>query len=123
MLAHISIGVADLARSRAFYDAVLPALGYARVFDVEGAHGYGPPGQPAFWIGNEAETRPNAGFHVAFQARDRRAVQAFHAAALKAGGRDNGQPGLRPEYTPDYYAAFIVDPDGHHIEAVTFSPA
>jgi catechol 2,3-dioxygenase-like lactoylglutathione lyase family enzyme len=123
MLAHISIGVTDLARARGFYDAVLAPLGYARVYDVPGAHGYGTPNQPSFWIGGEAGTKPNAGFHVAFMAKDRKAVQAFHAAALKAGGQDNGKPGLRPEYTENYYAAFVLDPDGHHIEAVTFSPA
>lgn len=121
MLAHISIGVADLARGRAFYDTVLATLGYSRVFDVPGAHGYGTAAAPSFWIGEEAGTRPNAGFHVAFEAGDRAAVRAFHRAVLAAGGADNGPPGLRPDYTPDYYAAFALDPDGHHIEAVTFS--
>ena len=121
MLAHISIGVADLARSRAFYDAALPTLGCRRFYDVPGARGYGTAQAPASRNGEEAGTKPNVGFHAAFQATDRAAVQAFHAAALAAGGTDNGAPGLRPEYTPDYYAGFFIDPDGHHIEVVTFS--
>jgi predicted lactoylglutathione lyase len=91
------------------------------VHAVPGALADGGPGAPAFWIGEEKGTRPNAGFHVAFQAGTRAQVDAFHAAGLRVGGTDNGRPGLRPAYTPDYYAAFIIDPDGHHIEAVTFS--
>ena len=126
MIAHLSLGVADLARARRFYDAVLPTLGYERVYDVEGAHGYGAkPGAPVFWINLPLdESRAVAagnGTHVAFAAPSREAVDAFHATALANGARDNGRPGLR-DYTPTYYAAFVFDPDGHAIEAVCFEP-
>ena len=121
MLHHISFAVADLARSAAFYDAVLARLGYVRVWTNETAIGYGPPGGgDKFAIkvrGNEIEV-PGPGFHLAFAAPSREAVAAFHRAALANGGGDNGPPGLRPQYAPDYYAAFVSDPDGYRIEAV-----
>ena len=124
MIDHVSLGVGDLARSRAFYDAVLAPLGYERRYDVDDASGYGPP-RPhplkeqalPFWIGHESGGASRSG-HVCFRAPRRSAVDAFHQAALAAGGRDNGAPGLRPQYHANYYAAFIVDPDGHRIEAV-----
>ena len=109
MLGHLSFGVADLQRAIAFYDAALGALGYARVWTAAAAAGYGEPG------GND---RPGPGFHLAFVAQSRAAVERFHAAALAAGGTDEGAPGLRPHYGPNYYAAFVRDPDGHKLEAV-----
>jgi catechol 2,3-dioxygenase-like lactoylglutathione lyase family enzyme len=128
MIDHLSLGVADLERSRAFYDAALAPLGYRRLFDVDGASGYGhalagtrrEQALP-FWIGRDAAPMGLSG-HVCFKAARRASVDAFYQAALAAGGRDNGKPGLRPVYHPDYYAAFIVDPDGHRIEAVCHQP-
>ena len=121
MLHHISFAVADLARSAAFYDAALAPLGYVRVWTDATAVGYGVPGGgDKFAIkarGKQAQV-PGPGFHLAFAAPSREAVGAFHAAALANGGRDNGPPGLRPQYAPDYYAAFVFDPDGYRVEAV-----
>ena len=127
MLHHLSIGVADLCDSAAFYDAALGALGYARVWsDFAGgandqAVGYGREGggdKFAIKQRTGAPVVPPAGFHIAFAASDHAAVHRFHAAALAHGGTDNGAPGLRPHYGPNYYAAFVVDPDGYHVEAV-----
>ncbi|HMG51118.1 MAG TPA: VOC family protein [Inquilinus sp.] len=128
MLDHVSVGVADLDRSHRFYDAALKPLGYGRIMQFEGVTGYGEP-MPArsghFWIARAEDGKLAAmpGLHVAFGAPDRAAVDAFHAAALAAGGRDNGAPGPRPHYHPDYYGAFVIDPDGHHVEAVCHDPA
>ena len=125
--------MSDYALSRTFYDKALGALGckvqmeVADSPDYVGA-GYGPADlpEPAFWIGAGREPGPAPvtpiGQHVAFQAKDRAEVDAFHAAALAAGGRDNGPPGLRPHYHPNYYAAFVLDPDGHRLEAVCHLP-
>lgn len=121
MLGHISFGVADLARAIAFYDRVLEPLGFVRVWSHERAAGYGPPGgnDKLALFARPGEARaPGAGFHLALQAPDRNAVDAFHAAALEAGGSDEGAPGLRAQYSLTYYAAFVVDPDGHKLEAV-----
>jgi catechol 2,3-dioxygenase-like lactoylglutathione lyase family enzyme len=135
MIDHFSLPVSDYARSRAFYDKVLGALGYKVAMEVTDAPtfigaGYGQPGgpEPTFWIGAPqiASTTPPVtpeGQHVAFRASDRAAVDRFHREALAAGGKDNGPPGLRPHYHPDYYAAFVLDPDGHRIEAVCHRPA
>lgn len=122
MFDHISIGVKDLARSGAFYDAVLEPLGYKRLYD--GSHGlaYGAR-QPQFWIDrtdSPVPADPQSGLHLCFRAPDRAAVDAFHKTALAHGGRDNGAPGLRPQYTPTYYAGFILDPDSYRIEAVCY---
>lgn len=125
MLHHISFGVTDLRRSAAFYDAVLSALGYVRVWTDSSAVGYGVPGggdKFAIKLRKEGAVAPGPGFHLAFAASSRDAVAAFHRAALARGGRDNGAAGLRPEYGPDYYAAFAIDPDGHAIEAVINEP-
>lgn len=128
MIDHLSLCVSDLARSRAFYDAVLAPLGYRRMFDVEDASGYGrsdphPLREQAlpFWIAHSADG-PALNGHLCFSAPARTAVDAFHATALAAGGRDNGKPGLRPEYHAHYYAAFIIDLDGYRIEAVRHQP-
>lgn len=120
MLHHLSIGVADLARSASFYDAALAPLGYVRVWTDKTAIGYGLPGggdKLAIKLRAQANP-PGPGFHIALAAPSREAVARFHAAALEHGGRDNGAPGLRPHYGPSYFAAFVVDPDGHPIEAV-----
>ncbi|MBX3561891.1 MAG: VOC family protein [Sphingomonas sp.] len=124
MLDHVGFAVADAERSRAFYEKALAPLGVALVMTVPAeengsggtAHGFGTPGDPFFWIGDNEKV--GEGTHVAFRAETREAVDAFHEAALAAGGRDHGAPGLRPHYGPDYYAAFVLDPDGLNIEAV-----
>jgi len=125
---HLSLGVRDLALSRAFYDAILAPLGYRRGYDHDEVSGYGLPdehplreqGLP-FWIGAEPAGAALNG-HVCFGAPDRAAVDAFHKAALAAGARDNGAPGLRPQYHASYYAAFVIDPNGHRLEAVCHQP-
>ncbi|MEO5669643.1 MAG: VOC family protein [Ramlibacter sp.] len=124
LLHHISLGVRDLALSAAFYDAALGALGFRRVFEHPTAVGYGlEDGKDLLCLKLVTQPEPpGAGFHLAFAAPSRAAVQAFHQATLRLGGADNGPPGLRPHYGADYYAAFIVDPDGHRIEAVINSP-
>ncbi|WP_088284734.1 VOC family protein [Ideonella sp. A 288] len=131
MLHHLSFGVSDMDRSSRFYDAVLGALGFVRVWDDLGpdhpnqAIGYGREGGgDAFAIKHRpsAVVAPGPGFHLAFAAPDRAAVDRFHAAALAHGGHDNGAPGLRPDYGADYYACFVVDPDGYRIEAVVNGP-
>ena len=127
MLHHLSFAVSDFARSTAFYDAVLAPLGYRRVWThdrssgfKEIAAGYGLPGaEDEFALRQREEVvAPGDGFHVAFRARSRDAVTAFHRAALARGGRDNGGAGLHPEHGASYFAAFVLDPDGHRIEAV-----
>ncbi len=129
MLDHIGLSVADYPKSKAFYDAVMPSIGAACVMAVtaqetggtyEGS-GYGFAGKPSFWIGTGYRSTGQA--HIAFTAPDRAAVDAFYAAAMAAGATDNGGPGLRPHYHPNYYAAFVLDPDGHNIEAVCHAPA
>ncbi len=120
MIGHISFGVADLARAIRFYDAVLAPVGFVRVWTNDRGAGYGPAGGGDRFalFEREGARAPGEGFHLAFDAPDRAAVDLFHARALAAGGRDMGAPGLRPHYGPAYYAAFVVDPDGHKIEAV-----
>ena len=120
MLGHLSFGVADLERATAFYDAALGPLGVVRVWTSPKGVGYGPPGgnDKLALFSVEAPVAPGPGFHLAFDAPDRAAVDGFHAAALAAGGRDRGAPGLRPHYGATYYAAFVIDPDGHRLEAV-----
>ena len=119
MLNHVSIGVRDIAKAKRFYDAALKPLGYACLNEGPSSLGYGSD-TVALWIG--VAERPTAaddksGLHFCFDAPTRKSVDAFHSAALRAGGRDNGKPGLRVDYGPDYYAAFVVDPDGYRIEA------
>ena len=123
MLDHIGLAVADFDRARSFYRAALKPLGLGVVMEVTAeetggdAHaGFGDEGKPFFWIGTGA--KPGGCAHVAFAAQTRAEVDAFHAAAIAAGGRDNGAPGLRPHYHPNYYGAFVFDPDGNNIEAV-----
>ena len=119
MLDHISIPVSDLTVSRTFYTHVLAPLGARVVMESNDAVGFGKAGKPQFWIG--AAIMPPSSVHVAFTAT-RAEVDAFYAAAIQAGGRDNGLPGLRPHYHPSYYAAFLLDSDGHNVEAVCHAP-
>ncbi|HEV7336917.1 MAG TPA: VOC family protein [Bosea sp. (in: a-proteobacteria)] len=119
MFDHISIGVHDLARSRRFYDATLGALGYDCLSADDSSLGYGK-GAVGLWIGTAVAPvppDPGSNLHFCFTAPTRASVDAFHAAALAAGGSDNGAPGLREAYGPSYYAAFVVDPDGYRLEA------
>jgi catechol 2,3-dioxygenase-like lactoylglutathione lyase family enzyme len=128
MFDHIGFPVANLAVSSDFYNKALAPLGITMMFHVtpemtgtDEAHmGYGRE-RPQFWIGTGVKLQP--GMHVAFTADDRQIVDAFYAAAMAAGGTDNGPPGLRPQYQPDYYAAFVRDPDGNNIEVVCHKPA
>lgn len=118
MLDHVSIKVADFARAKAFYDQALAPLGLKVLMgDGQFFAGYGDT-RPFFWIGQN-EGPVATGTHIAFAAKDHGAVQAFYLAALAAGGKDNGAPGLREHYHPTYYGAFVIDPDGHNVEAVT----
>jgi catechol 2,3-dioxygenase-like lactoylglutathione lyase family enzyme len=122
MLDHVSLGVSDFAASRRFYDQALAPLGLKGLMGDDATYrGYGDT-RPFFWIG-QAEAAGTQRVHVAFTAADRATVDAFHRAALAAGGRDNGGPGLRPHYHADYYGAFVFDPDGNNIEAVCHAPA
>lgn len=120
MLHHVSFPVRDLALSGAFYDAALGALGFRRVFEDDTAIGYGlVDDEDLFCLKlRDDVSAASAGFHLAFAAPDRSAVDRFHTAALTIGGHDNGAPGLRPDYGSHYCAAFLIDPDGHRIEAV-----
>jgi catechol 2,3-dioxygenase-like lactoylglutathione lyase family enzyme len=119
MLGHVSIGVSDIRKSGTFYDAVLKPIGYTRLSDGEGALGYGEKNSGLWLIAARKPVKADteSGLHFCFVAKDRAGVDAFHAAALKNGGTDNGKPGVRADYSPKYYAAFVVDPDGYRIEA------
>lgn len=119
MIDHIAIQVTALDASVAFYTRALAPLGYALVMRSERFAGFGVAGKPDFWIGTGT---PTDKIHVAFHARGRAEVRAFHAAAIAAGGTDNGPPGVRAIYHPSYYGAFVRDPDGHNIEAVCHDP-
>jgi catechol 2,3-dioxygenase-like lactoylglutathione lyase family enzyme len=120
MLHHLSIGVRDLKGAIAFYDAIFDPLGIVRVWTDPDGVGYGPPGEgdKLAVFERPGAAAPGAGFHLAFEAPDRAAVDAFHAAAIANGGTDDGAPGLRPQYSPTYYAAFVIDPEGWRLEAV-----
>ena len=123
MIDHVSVGVRDLGRAESFYDAVLAPLGMTQVRDRGTRIGYGKT-YPEFWINARPDRSQTAdsGLHVCLRATSTQAVDAFHAAALRSGGASEGTPGPRPEYSDRYYAAFVVDPDGNKIEAVTFLP-
>lgn len=116
MYDHLGLQVKDLDASVRFYEAALAPLGHVLDSRYDGGAGLGPEGAPALWLYENANAK--GGTHVAFQARDRAGVDAFHAAGLASGGHDNGAPGLRVDYAPTYYAAFLIDPDGNNVEAV-----
>ena len=127
MIDHIGLAVSNMEHAKAFYSNALKPLGIGVVMEVSAeetggdAHaGFGKENKAFFWIGGGA--KPKGGTHVAFAARTRAEVDAFYRAALAAGGRDNGPPGLRPHYDPDYYGAFVLDPDGNNIEAACHQP-
>ena len=120
MFDHMGFAVADFAKSRAFYVKALGALGVGPIMEGADYIGFGRDGRPQFWVGvGEA---PTSRMHIAFTAKTRDEVRAFYEAAMGAGGSDNGPPGLRPNYHPNYYGAFVIDPSGHNIEAVCHSP-
>jgi catechol 2,3-dioxygenase-like lactoylglutathione lyase family enzyme len=130
VLDHIGINVSSYPRSRAFYEKALAPLGITCVMEYGTFCGFGRDGKPDFWIGegaNRFQTPAQVAVitpvHVCFVARSRAEVDAFHRAALAAGGKDNGAPGIRKEYHPSYYGAFVIDPDGHNVEAVIHTPA
>ena len=128
MIDHVGFAVTDAERSRRFYQEALAPLDIGLIMTVTPdqtesggtAHGFGSDGKPYFWVGDNE--RVGEGTHVAFGVDSRAKVDAFHEAALAAGGRDNGAPGIRSHYHPNYYAAFVLDPDGHNIEAVSHRP-
>ena len=121
MFDHVGLNVRDYETSKRFYDRALAVFGYGVVMESPNACGYGPAGKPEFWI---AQREPvGTGSHVAFASPDRASVDAFHEAAVAAGGTDNGQPGIREDYHEHYYGAFILDPDGNNVEAVCHKPA
>lgn len=120
MLGHLSFGVRDLERTTRFYDAIMAPLGYVRVWTSDRGIGFGEghgDERLTLFLKSDAAA-PGAGFHLAFDAPSPAAVDAFHAAAMQSGGKDAGPPGPRPHYGDSYYAAFVIDPDGHKLEAV-----
>jgi catechol 2,3-dioxygenase-like lactoylglutathione lyase family enzyme len=117
VIEHVSLHCKNVKKSRAFYERALKPLGYRVTQVFPTAVGFKADGHTSFWVSKGKIGTPT---HIAFRARSRAAVEAFHRAALEAGGRDHGAPGLRSEYSPTYYAAFVLDPDGHNMEAVTF---
>jgi catechol 2,3-dioxygenase-like lactoylglutathione lyase family enzyme len=120
MIDHLTLKVRDIRKAKAFYTAALAPLGYEILMEFEGNLGMGADQKPDLWLIQDAENvRP---MHLAFAAKDRAAVRAFHAAALAAGAKDNGGPGIREHYHPTYYAAFVIDDSGHNIEAVAHRP-
>jgi catechol 2,3-dioxygenase-like lactoylglutathione lyase family enzyme len=125
MINHLSIGISDIAKAKAFYDAVLQPLGYTRLSSGDTSLGYGKD-SVVLWIShskNPVKSDPASGLHFCFDAPNRRSVDAFHKAALASGGRDNGKPGLRADYGDNYYAAFVTDPDGYRLEAYCGRPS
>lgn len=120
MFDHIGLRVQDIGASTAFYRQLLAPLGYGLQSQGDGYAGFGPEGAPALWLHPRGD-KASSSVHVALKATSREAVQAFHAQGLASGARDNGAPGLRPDYAPNYYAAFLIDCDGNNIEAVCYA--
>jgi catechol 2,3-dioxygenase-like lactoylglutathione lyase family enzyme len=120
MIDHFTVKVSDYKRSREFYLRALQPLGYEAVMEYQGGGGFGVKGKPDLWLSQDApNVRP---MHFAFAAPDRKAVDGFYAAAMGSGAKDNGPPGIRRDYHPNYYGAFVLDPDGHNVEAVCHRP-
>lgn len=117
---HIGLAISDVEKSKLFYSKCLAPLGIELVMEWDGWVGFGKDGKPELWFGEDMDAQ--LPMHIAFLAENREQVKQFYAAALAAGGRDNGEPGIREIYHPDYYGAFVLDPDGHNIEAVTHKP-
>lgn len=117
---HLGFNVSDFARSKEFYAAALGALGMKAVMEGKDYIAFGPDQRPEFWLGTYGAVPTR--IHIAFAAANRAQVDAFYKAAMAAGGKDNGKPGLRPDYHPNYYGAFVLDPDGHNVEAVCHQP-
>jgi len=113
---HIGIAISDYDKSKLFYQSVLATLGIELVIEVQGWAGFGKKGKAEFWFGPDEKTQEP--MHIAFAAKSRQQVDEFYKAAIAAGGLDNGKPGVREIYHPNYYGAFVIDPDGHNIEAV-----
>lgn len=121
MIDHFSLNVRSFEVSKRFYEAALAPLGYKVLMEFPNVAGLGEAGKPDFWIGQtQVEVGPSQ--HIAFASRDRATVDAFYRAAIAAGGKDNGAPGIRAQYHPNYYGAFVLDPDGNNIEAVCHAP-
>lgn len=123
MIDHVGLSVSDYERGKTFYAAALGPLGHELLMEVTEVGpwaGFGVAGKPDFWITGGAATTPRV--HIAFRVPDRASMRAFYDAAIKARARDNGPPGLRPEYHPSYFGAFVIDPDGHNLEAVCHDP-
>ena len=127
MIDHTGVSVSDYSKSLVFYTAALGAIGIIKIMEIPASvtgdtdvAGFGPPGKAEFWIGKGTPNQPP--IHIAFRVDSRAAVDAFYQAAIAAGGRDNGAPGVRAYYHPDYYGAYVLDPDGHNIEAVCHLP-
>lgn len=127
MIDHVGFSVSDYPRAKAFYTKALAPLGYKLIMEVQQnpsdppAAGFGADGKPDFWIGGEGGL--NKPLHIAVTAKDRAAVDAFYKSAMENGAKDNGAPGIRAHYHPNYYGAFVIDPDGHNLEAVCHAPA
>jgi catechol 2,3-dioxygenase-like lactoylglutathione lyase family enzyme len=127
MIDHTGVIVSDFSKSLAFYTGALAPIGIVKIVEIPASitghtdvAGFGPPGKPEFWLSRGTPNQPP--IHIAFRVDSRAAVDAFYQAAVAAGGRDNGAPGIRAHYHPDYYGAFVLDPDGHNIEAVCHKP-
>lgn len=128
MIDHTGVAVSDFAKSKAFYASALAPIGYQLLMEIPAAvtrsadvAGFGAPPKPDFWIAGGTANKPP--LHVAFRVESRALVDAFYKAGIAAGGRDNGAPGIRAHYHPDYYGAFVLDPDGHNVEVVCHEPA
>lgn len=127
MIDHTGVNISDAKKSKNFYDKALAPLGYKLILQIPAEHtdglfvaGYGVPPKPDFWLAEGPPQKPH--IHIAFRADSRKQVDEFYEAAIAAGGQDNGAPGLRPHYHKDYYGAFVLDPDGHNIEACCHEP-
>lgn len=117
---HIGVNVQNAEESRAFYEKALAPLGISQLMEYAGWYGFGKGGKPEFWFGEG--DKPHHRMHIAFVAENRQQVRDFYEAAIAAGAEDNGKPGVREIYHPDYYGAFVIDPNGHNIEAVCHKP-